>query len=429
MLSDLFLTRYMQTYMRRSMRFQPLPASWVPPKAATETPLLLYLHVPFCEELCTFCSFNRVKFNTPVAVAYFDALRTEIRMYAGLGYNFDSVYVGGGTPTIAPRELQTTLELVKELWPIKKISTETNPTHLTPSILGMLRDLGVDRLSVGVQSFNDDVLRDIGRYERYGSGSQIQDNLVSARGYFETLNVDMLFNYPMQNEQMLLQDLKTVRRIQADQITFYPLMSAKTTTENNGRRQRKRGRTFYELIRRELAGAYHPSSAWCFSRGGSRPDRKRALIDEYIVEYDDYAGLGAGSFGYLQGSLYSNTFDIPRYIDQLKTGMLPLAARKEFSRPEQIRYYFLMKLFGGSLELRNIRPDYRGIAVLGLWKEIVFFLLAGAVEIKDRKVTLTGKGYYLWLVLMREFFTGVNIFREASRPGANVAPPLPAIES
>ena len=147
------------------------------------------------------------------------------------------------------------------------------------------------------------------------------------------------------------------------------------------------------------------------------------LIDEYIVDHDDYAGLGAGSFGYLHGTLYSNTFDIPLYIERLNRGVLPIVARKQFSRLDQIRYYSFMKLFGGSLELRSIKNNYGTLAVLRMWKELLLLLLIGAVKTKKRKLLLTDRGYYLWVVLMREFFTGVNIFREQCMPGSNSVSP------
>lgn len=417
MFTEHFLTRYMRARMGRAMKFRSAsPAGgWIPPKQETDDPILLYLHIPFCDQLCPYCSFNRIKFDPAVAKEYFDCLRREIRIYDRLGYSFDSVYVGGGTPTILPAELESTLRLVKELWPINRISTETNPNHLTPEILGLLRELGVNRLSVGVQSFNDQVLQAIGRYERYGSGTQIQQQLAAARGFFETLNIDLIFNYPMQSEQMLLQDLRTVKTIEADQITFYPLMSARANEHNgNGRRtgQRTRERMFYGLIRQELADAYHPSSAWSFSRKDYETDWRENFIDEYIVDNDQYAGLGSGSFGYLQGTLYSNTFKISQYIDLLNKGILPIVARKRFSRLEQIRYDFLMKLFGGSLDRSYFEGKYRGLAILHVWKELLFFLLAGAIKMKNSEIILTDKGYYLWIVMMREFFTGVNIFRE-----------------
>ena len=90
------------------------------------------MHVPFCEVLCPFCSFHRVRYNESKTARYFEALRREIRLYHEAGFRFSDVYVGGGTPTVNADELLATLELVRDLSPVRTISIETNPNHLEP---------------------------------------------------------------------------------------------------------------------------------------------------------------------------------------------------------------------------------------------------------------------------------------------------------
>jgi coproporphyrinogen III oxidase-like Fe-S oxidoreductase len=139
-----------------------------------------------------------------------------------------------------------------------------------------------------------------------------------------------------------------------------------------------------------------------------------SLVDEYIVTNEEYAGLGSGSFGYLRGSTYANTFSIPRYIESLKQGNLPVLARRRFSRKEQIRYDFLMKMFAGSLDLSQLAEKHGGNPGRELWRELMFFRLTGALQSGAGKaLALNRKGYYFLVILMREFFTGVNNFREA----------------
>jgi coproporphyrinogen III oxidase-like Fe-S oxidoreductase len=127
-------------------------------------PYLLYVHIPFCERLCPYCSFNRFPFNQERATAYFKQLREELRRVADAGYDFESMYVGGGTPTVDIDELCATIDLAKELFSIREVSSETNPNHLYPKWVEPLRER-VDRFSVGVQSFDDDLLKQMDRYE------------------------------------------------------------------------------------------------------------------------------------------------------------------------------------------------------------------------------------------------------------------------
>jgi len=404
--TDAFIRRYMRRQVRRVLNLPPAPqgAMLRPPAPAAGEDYLLYLHVPFCEELCPYCSFNRVRLEQGLAERYFQGLRSEMRTYAALGYRFDAAYVGGGTPTVLPAELGSVLRLARELWPIRSLSVETNPNHLTPEILDLLSDCGVDRLSVGVQSFDDGLLDSVHRLHRYGSGSQIRKRLEAARGRFPTLNADMIFNLAGQSRAVLARDLAVLRELELQQVTFYPLMSPRAQRGSYGRERR-----YYALIRQALDGAYSPSTAWCFSRQGSA-----GLIDEYIVSREEYAGLGSGSFGYLGGKLYANTFSLEGYIRRTGRGELPVAALRPFTAAERLRYDFLMKLFGGSLDLDRLEARHGTGATARLWKERAFFRAIGALRRRGTRLTLTEAGNYVWVMLMREFFTGVNRLRAAS---------------
>ncbi len=393
------------------LRFRP-GESYDVPRPRDAIPRLLYLHVPFCEELCPYCSFNRVVFREQVARDYFRALRKEISMYGDLGYSFNAIYVGGGTPTVLIDELAQTLNLAKGIFPIREISVETNPNHLTGPNLAQLRDMGVNRLSVGVQTFDDGILRTVERFHKYGSGEEIAARLKETMGYFDTLHVDMIFNCPRQTMAMLEHDLDILTGLHVDQVTFYPLMVSTSTERIMGKKLGKvdydRGRGMYMKITDRLKDAYVPSTAWCFSRGD-------VMIDEYVVNYDEYAGLGSGSIGYLGGSVYSNTFDIPSYIEHLNNGQFPVAARKDCSTRERLLYDFLMKLFGISLDLDELSQKHGVNAYIYLLPEVTFFRSTGGLMKKDNKIVLTPKGQYYWVIMMREFFIAVNNFRDYCR--------------
>jgi coproporphyrinogen III oxidase-like Fe-S oxidoreductase len=403
---DAFITWYMRRQVRRILDLTPAAGGTplAPPAPAPGASYLLYLHVPFCEELCPYCSFNRVRLEAGLAARYFESLRTEMRTYAGAGYRFDAAYVGGGTPTVLPAELGSVLRLARELWPIRSLSVETNPNHLTPQILGMLEDCGVDRLSVGVQSFDDGLLDSMHRLHRYGSGSEIRSRLAAVRGRFPTLNADMLFNLAGQSRAMLECDLAVLLELEPEQVTFYPLMSPRAQ-----RGPYRRERLYYCRIRETLSGSYLPSTAWCFSRAG-----REGLTDEYIVSREEYAGLGSGSFGYLGGQLYANTFSLPAYIRRAGRGELPVAAVRPFCLEERLRYDFLMRLFGGRLDLGRLEARHGPGTAARLRREVAFFQAIGALRREGNTLSLTDTGNYVWVMLMREFFIGVNRLRAAS---------------
>jgi coproporphyrinogen III oxidase-like Fe-S oxidoreductase len=252
------------------------------------------------------------------------------------------------------------------------------------------------------------------RYEKYGSGASIAARVKEIGGFFDTLNADMIFNFARQTPESLNHDIDRLLETGVDQITYYPLMVSTKTRElvrrTLGPVSEDREREFYRIITKRLVPPYRFSSAWCFSR-------KEAMIDEYVVNYDDYAGLGSGSIGYLYGTCYANTFDIRGYIGQVNRGEIPLAASKEFTVGEQVRYDFLMKLFGLLLDLPSMRKKYGKEFDWHLGRMLLPFRIVDAVRYdhgKDR-LYLTPRGRYYWVVMMREFFTAVNNFRDYCR--------------
>lgn len=373
---------------------------------------LLYIHIPFCEKLCPYCSFHRIVFDSAICHDYFKALRKEIMLYKGKGYDFSGIYVGGGTPTILVEELEETLKLARQCFSIRQISVETNPNHLTDETISALKRAGINRLSVGVQSFDDQLLRDMDRYDKYGSSKAITQRLSQTLGQFDTLNADMIFNFPSQSMTMLERDLDILMDLGIDQITYYPLMVSDSTRqavgEKFGRVDYAKEKQFYHRIAERLIPAYKHSSAWCFSKNA-------AMIDEYIVDYDEYAGIGSGSIGYLNGICYANTFNIPEYISLVNRGEIPIMASRSFQLKDQLQYDFLMKLFGMNIDIPASQAKYGGVFYRALWFNILAFVLAGALQYRSSRLHLTKRGCYLWVIMMREFFIAVNNFRDFCR--------------
>jgi coproporphyrinogen III oxidase-like Fe-S oxidoreductase len=411
MIVESMLTSYLKHKYTKLLSFDRV-GSISPPSPRQGVDYLLYAHVPFCEELCPYCSFNRFPLDQGLARDYFDALTREIFAYKNLGFDFRAVYIGGGTPTVLPEELGRLMDKLRGAFSIREISVETNPNHLTGHIVSILKDAGVNRVSVGAQSFDDGLLKQMERYHKYGSGNEIRGRLESLMGVFDTLNVDMIFNFPTQTMETLERDVRIIEEIKADQVTFYPLMVSDLTRQALSARfgpiSYKQEKAFYERIVEMLEGTYGFGTAWCFSR-------KKAMIDEYIVDYDEYVGAGSGAFGYVNGSCYANTFSLPQYLEAVSSSGLPLYAAKEFSPTEQIQYDFMMKLFGTTLDIARAEVKYGGRFIKTLRKEMSLFRLTSALVSKDGVLKLTRRGRYFWVIMMREFFSGVNNFREACR--------------
>jgi coproporphyrinogen III oxidase-like Fe-S oxidoreductase len=388
------------------------------PEPHPDQQYMLYAHVPFCERLCPYCSFNRYPFNEQRAHQYYEDLRSEMRMLKGLEYDFASLYIGGGTPTILIDELAQTIDLARDLFNIEEVSCETNPNHLVTSKLETLRGR-VQRLSVGVQSFDDDLLRQMERYNKYGSGMDILGRLVQVAeaDIFDTLNADMIFNFPSQTEDALIYDLACILESGASQTTFYPLMASPSVelelARTVGRVDYSREAYYYALISEALAGGSNPvykhGSAWTFNATSN------AMIDEYIVDYEEYPAIGSGGFSYLKGQLFVNTFSLRDYHNKIAANNMSVSATKRFTLVDQMRYRLMMQLFGLRLDKQQWYDSFGVSVAAGLPVEYAFLKGAGALIETNEAITLTPKGRYLMVALMRQFFIGVNGVRDKAR--------------
>ena len=394
-----------------ALRFAEDDAAEVMPAAPADA-CQLYVHVPFCEVLCPFCSFHRVRYNESKTGRYFEALREEIRLYHAAGFRFGDVYVGGGTPTVNPDELLATLELIRSLSPVRTISIETNPNHLEPDVLARYVGAGVTRLSVGVQSFDDGLLAGMDRLEKYGSGALIRERLAAARGIFPTLNVDMIFNLPGQTLAMLDRDLDLLQDLDVEQVSFYPLMTAPTARhkmeKTMGRVDESLRHAMYERILDRMLPGYRPSSAWCFTRGVG-------MFDEYIIDQDDYVGVGSGAFSYVGGTMYSTTFSLNHYCRRIEGGQSGITQRHALGTKQRMRYDFLVRLFGGELRRDYIDARYGKAFWFRMAPELASMRLVGATRHDADAIRLTRLGMYCWVLMMAEFFNSVNDVREQMR--------------
>ncbi len=433
MLSERLLSRVVHATTDAYLKLGPVTESRMPgPQPGKQ--YMLYMHVPFCERLCPYCSFNRFPFAEDRARPYFANMRKEMLMLRELGYDFDSVYVGGGTPTIMLDELCETLDLARATFPgIQEVSAETNPNHLIPSYLEKLEGR-VQRLSVGVQSFDDGLLKQMDRYDKYGSGDVIMERIAEASPHFVSLNADMIFNFPAQTEDILIADIERVVASGASQTTFYPLMASpsvqKQLAKTVGPVSYAREKRFYEIICELLVdtGVFQYGSAWTFNRRGpsasegaetalafeTAPDAH--MIDEYVVDYEEYPAIGSGGITYLGDTLYVNTFSVVEYNQAIESGRMSMMGKTRFSLRDRMRYRFMMQLFGLRLDKRRFERDFGMTVERGLPVEMAFMRASGAFATDDAaELTLTPKGRYLTVVMMRQFFIGVNNLRDQAR--------------
>ena len=408
--------RIMQYYIDRYLNCDPVVLDR-PPEPQPGHQYLLYAHIPFCKTLCSYCTFHRFLFKEHKAREYFINLRKEMDYVKALGYDFTSMYIGGGTTTILEDELIRTIEHARTLFPgIKEVSCETDPLQIATPTFRNLKGL-VDRMSIGVQSFNDDILKMTERYDKFGSGALIYERLQEALELFPTTNVDMIFGFRGQNLEMLQRDMDLLVELNPRQITTYPLMVTSQTRKSVKQTIAAKGIELadqYAVIMNTLGNHYRQLTSWTFGRTHDEG------FDEYVVDHDEYLGVGSGAFSFLGSSLYVNTFILRRYNERIKAGMTGVERRRNFDKHAVLQYRLLLGLFSARLSRKYFREVHGVDLDKALFKEMLGLRIAGAVKDNPEdpdNLIVTDAGKFLGLVMMKAFYSGMdNVRAELRKP-------------
>lgn len=408
--------RIMQYYIDRYLNCDPVVLDR-PPEPQPGHQYLLYAHIPFCKTLCSYCTFHRFLFKEHKAREYFINLRKEMDYVKALGYDFTSMYIGGGTTTILEDELIRTIEHARTLFPgIKEVSCETDPLQIATPTFRNLKGL-VDRMSIGVQSFNDDILKMTERYDKFGSGALIYERLQEALELFPTTNVDMIFGFRGQNLEMLQRDMDLLVELNPRQITTYPLMVTSQTRKSVKQTIAAKGIELadqYAVIMNTLGNHYRQLTSWTFGRTHDEG------FDEYVVDHDEYLGVGSGAFSFLGSSLYVNTFSLRRYNERIKVGMTGVERRRNFDKHAVLQYRLLLGLFSARLSRKYFREVHGVDLDKALFKEMLGLRIAGAIKDNPEdpdNLIVTDAGKFLGLVMMKAFYSGMdNVRAELRKP-------------
>jgi coproporphyrinogen III oxidase-like Fe-S oxidoreductase len=305
---------------------------------------------------------------------YFENLREEIKILKSHNVKIDSIYIGGGSPLINDVELLKTLKLLKKCFDVDDVSCETDPNHIEVETVKKLKGY-VRRLSIGVQSFNDTLLKQLGRFDKFGDSKSLIKKIKAVQGILPMTNIDLIFNLPNQTEKMLRDDIKIAKSLGVEQVVAYPLMSSTLNSKFTNRFEPNNNKEhFYNIINEELKD-YHANNMWSFSRD------KVNMNDEYISTHNEYIGLGSGAFSYLEGKLFINAFDLEKYEELLKTKKDTILAKSEFSKKNVIQYYILCTLFSGTFDIKAYNKKFKISLEKVLGKELFILKNFGIIQI------------------------------------------------
>lgn len=354
------------------------------PAARPDAPLGLYLHIPFCRKRCKFCYFRvYTDKNAAEIETYTEALAREIELYAErpavAGRPLSFVYFGGGTPSyISNEHLEALVARARAAVPwdaVEEVTFECEPGTLTRTKLDAIRGIGVTRLSLGIESWDDEILRENGRAHVSKEIRRVLPWIAALD--FDQLNVDLIAGMVGETWETWRDSVEKTLEVEPDSVTIYqmelPYNARFSADLLEGRFDRpladwetKRAWQDWAFERFCEAG-YEQSSAYTVVRKGQSRD-PRFLYRDSLWHGADLLGTGVASFGHVQGVHMQNSADWGSYLEALEMGHLPLFRAFETGPDERLTRELILQLKLGRVEAEPFHEKF-GVDVLDRYAE------------------------------------------------------------
>lgn len=365
----------------------------------------LYLHIPFCEHKCIYCDFYSIENLSPMD-AFLRALEEEIGMYAEYRNEekFETIFFGGGTPSLlSPAQLEEILSKLYNTFSITtnaEITVETNPGTVDACKLADYRALGVNRLSVGVQSFHEEELRFLTRIH---SAEQAKECIRSAhRVGFENVNVDLIFALPNQTVERWQSNLRQALELEPEHISAYSLIVERGTplarmvaAKQVAPLPAEQDAEMYEWTMDVLTAAgYEHYEVSNYAKPGFR-----SRHNSVYWHHKNYLGFGPSSHSFWSSDTHArrwwNISHLSTYTAKLSSGVLPVAGEEVLDDNELLEEVIMLGLRSDGVDLELVRTRF-GVDLLGGPQSFINNLFETKLTIVDNgKLRLTNHGYLL----------------------------------
>ncbi len=273
----------------------------------------VYIHIPFCKSICSYCDFCKVLYNKDWVVKYLKKLKDEIKERY-MGESIKTIYIGGGTPSsLSLKEIEYLLLLTNIFKKdcLEEFTFECNIEDITIELLELLKKYHVNRLSIGIESFNQDNLK---LMKRSNDFKKCQEKIKLARlKGFNNINLDLIYALPNEKLSTLKKDIKYLLLLEPDHISTYSLIIENNTYlsyKNTNNIDENLDAEMYEYIRKKLkkSGYIHYEVS-----NFSKPN-KESIHNLIYWNNEEYYGFGLGASGYISGVRYDNTKSLSKYL-------------------------------------------------------------------------------------------------------------------
>ena len=270
----------------------------------------VYIHIPFCNTICSYCDFPKILSNVCHKNIYLDELRKEIiKNYKNDEIN--TIYIGGGTPSILSKEELKKLLEITNIFNKKNLAEftiECNIESIDEEKLKLMIHYGVNRISIGIESFDKKIICYLGRFH---TKKESLKKIKLVKKYFENINIDLMYAVPNQSIKSLKKDIKTCLKLKVPHVSCYSLIiepHTKLYNENTNYIDEEIDYKMYKIIDKKLK-KYNHYEISNFALEGH--ESKHNLV---YWNNDEYYGFGMGASGYIDGIRYTNTKNINEYL-------------------------------------------------------------------------------------------------------------------
>ena len=371
-------------------------------------PLGLYVHIPFCSAICNYCNFNRGLLDEDLKARYVDALVEDIRRQAD-GAPVDTIYFGGGTPSLlAPGEVSRVIDGCARAFALDRdteVTLEANPETLTGEGLAGFRAAGVNRLSLGVQSFHDEELARLGRI--HGAARACEAFALARRAGFDNVSLDLMLWLPGQSLAAWLSSVDALVALQPEHASLYLL-----ELYPNAPLRDEMARGGWDLPPDELAASMYLDGLARLDAGGyrqyeisnvARAGRESRHNLKYWTD-GAWLAFGCGAHGRRDGVRWRNVTTASDYVDRVKRGDDVAGERAALTRDEAFGEAMFMGLrLSNGVDLRAIEARYGVDPLARHGTELEPFLALGLLRCNEGRLSLTREGFLVANEIMAVF--------------------------
>ncbi len=359
----------------------------------------LYIHIPFCEKKCYYCDFVSFPENRQIGL-YIDNLIKELSLYKNQlsPYEIDTIFIGGGTPTsIDPVYIKRIMDYIYENFNTKKtreITMEANPGTIDREKAVTYKEIGINRISMGLQSLDNNLLKSIGRI--HTAEDFIKSFNILREVGFNNINVDLMLGLPSQSLENLLNTINKVMDLDIEHISLYSLIIEDNTLINNWYRkgllelpsEELDREMYHKAIELMESKGYHQYEISNFSKPGF--ECKHNLV---YWRVEPYLGVGLASHSNLFSKRFWNTSKINLYNHLLEKGKAPVEGEETIQRNMEIAEYVILGL---RLNQGILKKEFMGrfnIELDSIYKKVIDkHVKGGLLYENDKSISLTNKG-------------------------------------